>query len=220
MNKNLQEKAIGLAHFSEYKFRLGAVVAYEDKVLATGYNIPMLLSDLSFISQHASVHAESIAILRVKDKRLLKKADIYIARVLKDGSLGNACPCPTCRKVIESFGVKNVYHTDENGKWTRWNGRSYVKDTWAKDMKFDSWYRKEILIDLFQKKVRDDNVRNILIDNMNTYCEGVYASMQDVFYWTIQQVSDHEIRNKIEYVKRKFKELTKNASSKSEMYVK
>ena len=37
--------------------------------------------------------------------------DIYVARVLKDGTPALAKPCDTCMGALNYFGIRNIYHT-------------------------------------------------------------------------------------------------------------
>jgi deoxycytidylate deaminase len=69
-------------------------------------------------------HAETNAIfnaLRVVDVDSLKKADLYVYRVMYSSTkrekfiLGNAKPCPGCARCITDFGIKRVFYTTERG---------------------------------------------------------------------------------------------------------
>lgn len=56
------------------------------------------------------LHAEVHAITRLTE---LKKAHrIHIIRTLKDGSHGNAKPCPVCESAIKAAGIKYVTYTE------------------------------------------------------------------------------------------------------------
>lgn len=52
------------------------------------------------------LHAEMDAIIRCRD--LTKAYKIQIIRVTKDGSLGNAKPCPICKSAIKEANIKRV----------------------------------------------------------------------------------------------------------------
>lgn len=69
------------------------------------------------------VHSEVDAIIRAKayfqkvtgtrrDSYInLSDFDIYVARVLADGTPGNAKPCKACQEALDWFGIKEIYHT-------------------------------------------------------------------------------------------------------------
>ena len=57
------------------------------------------------------------------EARCSKKADkhsvAYVARVRKDGSLGCARPCKSCRIQLRSRGVMDVFFTVGENQWGR-----------------------------------------------------------------------------------------------------
>lgn len=55
------------------------------------------------------MHAEINAIIKCKD--ISKAYRIRVCRVLKNGTYGNACPCPICREAISHTPIKIVEHT-------------------------------------------------------------------------------------------------------------
>lgn len=69
------------------------------------------------------LHAEIYAILKALKKieiEDLAKCDLYIARSKKNNEdsskgfeIGLAKPCAGCMRAISTFGIKNVYYTDE-----------------------------------------------------------------------------------------------------------
>lgn len=61
------------------------------------------------------LHAEIDAIARLGHQA--KGADLYVARVLKNGTPAMAKPCQGCVRAIAAFGIRNVYYTTHNGGW-------------------------------------------------------------------------------------------------------
>ena len=59
-------------------------------------------------------HAEINACLGV-DPVDLVGAELYVYRILKDGSPALARPCRMCQNYLRSVGVKKVYYTTRNG---------------------------------------------------------------------------------------------------------
>ena len=57
-------------------------------------------------------HAELSAVLSSGNKDV---HSILVQRFNTDGSMANAMPCPTCKVMLKSFGVKIVRYTHEEG---------------------------------------------------------------------------------------------------------
>jgi len=55
------------------------------------------------------LHAEIAAIVRCKNLKRAHK--ILVSRVLRDGSLGIAKPCPVCASAIEAAGIEIIEHS-------------------------------------------------------------------------------------------------------------
>ncbi len=100
-------KAIHEARKSAYKFRLGAVVVRENKVISQGFNIVRQGHILT-------THAEEKALVRVNG------ADaIVVVRIMRNGCLTMALPCKSCMKHISHKGIKHIYYSDWFGKIQR-----------------------------------------------------------------------------------------------------
>ncbi len=52
-------------------------------------------------------HAEKDAIVKVKNKSILKDCKIYIGRI-KNNKLESATPCEMCKKLLKKYGVKKI----------------------------------------------------------------------------------------------------------------
>jgi tRNA(Arg) A34 adenosine deaminase TadA len=61
------------------------------------------------------LHAEIHAILKVKNKALLKGATIVTYREKRDGTLGKSRPCPMCYELIRKSGIKRIQYTIDDG---------------------------------------------------------------------------------------------------------
>ena len=53
-----------------------------------------------------STHAEISALANAQGS--VRGATVYVARVKRDGSLGDATPCGHCSRVLKDFGIKRV----------------------------------------------------------------------------------------------------------------
>jgi len=55
------------------------------------------------------LHAEISAIIKLRDYQ--KPYKMFVSRLMKDGSFGNAKPCPICQSAIEASGINAVEFT-------------------------------------------------------------------------------------------------------------
>lgn len=61
------------------------------------------------------LHAEMMAIIRLRPHQRHKAHTITVYRFHEDGRPALAKPCPICQSMIAAAGIKNVYYTtDEN----------------------------------------------------------------------------------------------------------
>jgi len=121
MRKNHTRLAIRMAEKSPSKFRLGAVLAYRNQVLSTGHNDmakthPLQQKYAKNISFALGLHAEVDACLGVP-KTDLYGADLYVARILKNGKIAMAKPCRICQRFILDVGIRRVYYSFSNEGW-------------------------------------------------------------------------------------------------------
>jgi len=92
------------------RFRLGAVYSVGSTIVAWGMNEPR-----PYGNPPTSVHAEVATLRQVKFKP--KGGDLYVARVLADGSLSMSRPCDNCLKVIREHQIETIHYTNEQGIW-------------------------------------------------------------------------------------------------------
>jgi tRNA(Arg) A34 adenosine deaminase TadA len=106
-------------------FKLAAAVVYKKTVISIGLNqmkTHPLQSEFGTNEDSIYLHAEIDAIrkaLQIIDREQLRLCDMYVARVKKPYPetefyvTGLSKPCPGCLKAIRSFGIKNVYFTED-----------------------------------------------------------------------------------------------------------
>jgi deoxycytidylate deaminase len=111
--------AVKEAFKSTFKQRIGAVVEKNGRILSTAHNSVRYKRGRFLKKWKNSLHAEQAALLALSP-RDRKRSSLHVARVLKNGELANACPCPVCREMIITCGVKEVFYTNENGDVVRW----------------------------------------------------------------------------------------------------
>lgn len=110
------EYAKKAAGFSSHQFHHGAVLVRGGKVIKTSFNDPR---PIKFTHKHhhahrGSLHAEIGVLLNLtKDKT--KGADIYVCRVLKDGTYRNSKPCSMCQIIAQEMGIKRIKFTTDKG---------------------------------------------------------------------------------------------------------
>lgn len=117
------------SHYSDNKrAKLGSVIIYKNKVLSVGWNVENKTNplqeeynrlrgyDISVEFTKSSLHAEFSAMLRIKHMEIdFGKIHMFVYREKKDGTTGNARPCPACMGLAKTLGIKNIYYTTNEG---------------------------------------------------------------------------------------------------------
>lgn len=98
------------------KFKVGACLLYKGRVVSIGFNQILKSHPLTrMFNEHQTIHAEVSAIVRCKNKDILKDCTMVVYR---EGALGNlalAKPCPTCRKILKFFKIRSIAYTIYGG---------------------------------------------------------------------------------------------------------
>ena len=98
--------------------RVGAVICSGGRILSSGVNrigYSRYRLDRRFPE---SIHAEVAAIvglLKTRRQHELVGSILYVSRVDASGNARMARPCPNCRRIIESVGIRRVYYTTDTG---------------------------------------------------------------------------------------------------------
>lgn len=95
-------------------FRIGCIIVDGRGIVASGTNSYRTSPRLSRYYDYPFYHAEASAIFRVGFAGCVAR-DMYIARVLRDGSLAMARPCEECRELIAEAGIRRVYFSTGDG---------------------------------------------------------------------------------------------------------
>ena len=96
--------ASAVSELSEFKqHKIGAVAVYKHKIVSSGCN--------SYVSKHAELEC-LLPLMRRKDIDF-SRVSLYISRRHKSGELALAAPCPSCRALIKSLGIRNIYYTGD-----------------------------------------------------------------------------------------------------------
>nr|DAF87297.1 MAG TPA: nucleoside deaminase [Siphoviridae sp. ctnPP24]DAG95825.1 MAG TPA: nucleoside deaminase [Herelleviridae sp.] len=114
-------------------FKLGAVISYKGRVLATGhnsrktnplqkkYNRKYRTFRYNGKPIHDYLHAEMDCLLNIPkciDINInYSKANIYIYRISpgKPLLMGRSFPCAACLNALRDKGIRHIYYTDDNG---------------------------------------------------------------------------------------------------------
>ena len=96
---------------SLHKYKVGAVIFKNGKIISTGYNVSKGTSALARkYFQHASMHAEITAVLRyMYHSDILKGADIFVYRESIAGVPRLSKPCAMCVSVLQEMGIRRAY---------------------------------------------------------------------------------------------------------------
>tara|TARA_R110000796_G_scaffold6206_3_gene22349 strand:- start:819 stop:1247 length:429 start_codon:yes stop_codon:yes gene_type:complete len=109
----------GEEYSQHIQHRHAAVIVKAGRVLSVGRNRnkthpdSILYEDGERILK--TIHAEFDAISRVKNKKQLKGATIYVARIGRSGDPGMSCPCDMCQGLISKYGLKRAIFTTDYG---------------------------------------------------------------------------------------------------------
>lgn len=112
-------KCIQLAKKSTFRTKHGAVITYKGHIIGSGFNVNLSLPIIGQYNQHKTLHAEMVAMLRVKNKSFLKDCILYVCRLDNYNNLLLSKPCKVCMKLINSFGITNIVYSDLDNTWKK-----------------------------------------------------------------------------------------------------
>jgi len=113
----------GEEYDQDIQHRHAAVVVKAGRVLSIGRNRNKTHPQSVGVEEDGeaftkTVHAEMDAILKVKNKKHLKGATIYVARKGRNQKPGMSSPCEMCQEMISKYGLKKAIFTTECGTGT------------------------------------------------------------------------------------------------------
>lgn len=106
------DEAYSQAYKSDMNFNHGAVIIHRGKILSSGYNY--YHDNRCNYNYKESIHAEVCAINNALKKihaSELKKCELVIIRVNRQGECLNSKPCCNCAKIINKFNIKKVFYS-------------------------------------------------------------------------------------------------------------
>ena len=120
MKTDPKERCLELARKSTFRTRHGSVIVHNGNIIGSGFNINLTHPMIKVYNEFKTLHAEMVAIMRVKNKQLLKDSSIYVARINAKGLADLSKPCCTCMEFIKNtWKIKNIYYTDQDGDWVK-----------------------------------------------------------------------------------------------------
>ncbi|MCX4581476.1 hypothetical protein OHB41_51955 [Streptomyces sp. NBC_01571] len=99
--------AIRQALRSTCRYRVGAVLAVGNRVLAAGPNLRRNNPRIDL--RHATFHAEEVVLRKVRT--MTPGAEIFVARVNREGFPLMAQPCPRCQEALARAGIRRAHYT-------------------------------------------------------------------------------------------------------------
>lgn len=130
MKQRFFDEARKESQLSDYnRAHLGAVAVYKDKfILARAHNSQKTNPTQYFYNKYRiegkstimqtppRSHAEVNLYRKIRYLDIdFKDITVYIYRELKDGTKAISRPCPSCRELLQSTGIRTVCYTTENG---------------------------------------------------------------------------------------------------------
>jgi len=94
------DEAFNQALKSDMNFNHGSVVIYRGKIIGKGFNRYINSDYCDKVSLHAEVSAKE-----------LKKCELIVIRINKEGGCLNSRPCCKCEEYINKFSIKKVFHS-------------------------------------------------------------------------------------------------------------
>lgn len=98
------------------QYKIGACIVYKGRAISVGSNQRFKTNPLTrMFNQWQTIHGEVSAIVRLKNKKLLKDCKMVVYRENALGELAMARPCPTCLKILKFFNISSIAYTIQGG---------------------------------------------------------------------------------------------------------
>lgn len=109
--ETLYQRACRVARKSGMNHRHGAILIHNGSIVAEGYNY-----ESPDFKDLFSIHAEMDVLSKVKHlgKTFLSQCDMMVVRIgptTLEHTTKLSMPCPLCRPMIETMGIRRVYYT-------------------------------------------------------------------------------------------------------------
>lgn len=99
-----------------HQYKISAVVLHKGVPLAFGFNKLTKTHPLTKkYDKNKTLHAEMVAILKVRYHKLLPKCTVVVYREDRHGKPAMAKPCYMCQQVLNDLGIKKVTYSTPQG---------------------------------------------------------------------------------------------------------
>lgn len=116
----LTEISLAQSFHIYYSFKHFSYIVERNKILSVGYNLPDKTHPLALKFGHRfySIHSELDAITNFPyPNRFLKRCRLINLRISKDHTVRMSKPCQFCQKLIRAFNIREVWYTNDFGKF-------------------------------------------------------------------------------------------------------
>lgn len=93
-----------------------------NKIISYGWNQPWKSHSIAKLSgaRFAAIHAELSTLIRSNLRfNEVHGLTMVNVRFLKDGTIGISKPCSICQKMLNGFGITDIYYTIEGGEFAQ-----------------------------------------------------------------------------------------------------
>ena len=111
----LKNELINTALKSNMQHKHACAITFHNKIISIGYNKYNLnfkniynCNNNCYQHNKYSIHAEKDAIMKIKDKNILKDCKIYIIRINNDMNIHQGIPCEMCNKLLNKYNIYKI----------------------------------------------------------------------------------------------------------------
>ena len=110
MDSNLENVLIKTALKSNMNNKYACAIILRNKILSVGFNSykPHNSNSIIYECNKHSIHAEKDAIMKIKNKTILKNCKIYIIKI-KDNYIEKGIPCPMCYNLLHKYNIYKIF---------------------------------------------------------------------------------------------------------------
>lgn len=107
-----------IAKKSPMNHKCGALLIYQNKIIAFGFNKYTRNYLTSSLENHKdmkhSIHAEEMCIINALKKYsidIIKNSTLIVFKFTKSGNLINSVPCKSCTDIICKYKIKRIFYS-------------------------------------------------------------------------------------------------------------
>jgi deoxycytidylate deaminase len=100
---------------SNMQHKHACAITYHNKIISIGYNRYNLnfkniydYNNNCYQHNKYSIHAERDAIMKIKDKSILKYCKIYSIRINNELNIHQGIPCDMCNKLLNKYNLTKI----------------------------------------------------------------------------------------------------------------